>query len=619
MYFAIDKSFEFAADAERIWPAVAQTNLLTEIIGSGLGAGRYQAVDELQPDGSVLRRAKGDKLNPLASEWTEDLGEWVYARYCRQHRWFSSDDSQFLDLTIVLEPDGEITRLRVKAAASSKKPVMWLGVKLGIMRRGIDFMAGKMKALIEAEISRSSGAGETDPLAHLPYEAPKLDERAERRLPDVRQTLKRLSGEDALTDKLVDFLVRAPTDFLGRVRPLQLARAWHADPNRVADLFLAAHAAGLLSLRWEVLCPRCRNSKTPALTLDLLPRDVHCTTCNIDYERDFSHNVELLFAPEPWLRQLPEGPACMMGASTVPHILIQRHVETGETLTVDPPILPGSYRLRAPQLAGQHDIDWSGETGFPQIIADDGRLELGPDSPKGQIVLKNGGPGRVTFVLEKLTWREDALTGDQAIARAAFRRYCPDQLLRPGDEVRISNVALLFTDLKGSTSLYEALGDAHAYTLVRDHFDFLLKVVEARRGTLIKTMGDAIMAAFSDGRDAVSAAIELQSGIAAFNRGRDDGGVVLKVGVHQGPCIAVTADGKLDYFGSMVNLAARLQGESRGGDIVLSSAVAEAADPRTLLPEGQRFDLTEESGTLRGFDHPVPFCRLTLQGVANRS
>ena len=55
----------------------------------------------------------------------------------------------------------------------------------------------------------------------------------------------------------------------------------------------------------------------------------------------------------------------------------------------------------------------------------------------------------------------------------AFRRLCPEQLLRPGDNAEIGWIAIMFTDLKGSTELYDALGDAAAYSLVRDHFAFL--------------------------------------------------------------------------------------------------------------------------------------------------
>ncbi len=613
-HFIRERTFEFAADAERIWPAIAQTNLVTEI----MGAGHYEAVDELQADGSVLRRASGDKMRPIAGRWTEDLGEWVYARYCGQRRWFVPDGSRFLEYTVRLEPDGDITRVHVRVEIDSANPMVWLGVKSTVLARTIDKLMSVQVRLIEYEIERSSATsdGSSDPLADLPFDPPKLDPSAERRLPDARRLLGRLTGDDEMSDRLIDFLSRAPDDFLGRIRPLELARAWRAEEDRMVDLLLAAHRARLVSLRWEILCPRCRNSKTPSLTLDELPREIHCTTCNIDYERDFSRNVELLFAPEPWLRPLPAGAGCMLGASTTPHIVVQRHVEPGAELIIDPPLPAGDYRVRAPQLAGQHEVAWGETAGFPSLAAKDGRLELGAAGAGGQITLRNEGTHRVTFFIEELAWRRDAVTGDRAIARAAFRRYCPDQLLRSGDDVRISNVILLFTDLKGSTSLYEAIGDAAAYKLVRDHFVYLTDVVEAHRGTLIKTMGDAIMAAFSDGGNAVTAAIRLQSGIADFNRGRVDGGVILKIGLHQGACIAVTADGKLDYFGSMVNLSARLQGESQGGDIVLSTDLVEAVDPGELMPDGQRYEMTEESASLRGFDQPVAYWRLVLQGGA---
>jgi len=609
-HFASERVYEFAASAQRIWPAIAQTNLLSEIVGDG----QYETVDELQPDGSVLRRATGDKLRPIARHWTEDLGEWVFARYCRQRRWFGTDEGQFVERTVRLEPADGVTRARINFEINASSPMVWLGIRLGRMSRYVDRLMAAQVSLIEAEIERSSGQAEaaSDPLAHLPCHPPKLDERTERQLGDAREALCRLSGDEEMSDRLVDYLRRAPNDFLARIRPLQMARGWGADPDRVVDLFLAAHRARLVSLRWEILCPRCRNSKTPSVNLEALPRQVHCTTCNVDYGRDFSHNVELLFAPEPWLRALPPGAACMLGASTTPHIVVQRHVDPGTELIIDPPIGPGAYRVRVPQIAGESDIEWDGTAGFPEVALRDHRLELTRPSSNRQICLRNEGTGRATFVVEELTWRKDALTGDQAIACAAFRRYCPDQLLRPGDEVRISNVVLMFTDLKGSTSLYETIGDAAAYKLVRDHFDYLNEVVKAQRGTPVKTMGDAIMAAFGDGADAVTAAIRLQTGVADFNRGRDDGGIVLKIGLHQGSCIAVTADGKLDYFGSMVNLAARLQGESRGGDIVLSTALVDSAEPRALLPQARGIEMTRASGSLRGFDRPVPYWRVAF-------
>ena len=129
----------------------------------------------------------------------------------------------------------------------------------------------------------------------------------------------------------------------------------------------------------------------------------------------------------------------------------------------------------------------------------------------------------------------------------------------------------------------------------------------------MKTIGDAVMAAFVSPRQAVAAAIDIQRQIAAFNREShvEDGAsppIVIKLGVHSGPTIAVTLNDRLDYFGSTVNMAARLQGQSEGGDIVLSPETAADADRGAAADRalGRRSD----QATLKGFDQPIRFVRL---------
>ena len=161
--------------------------------------------------------------------------------------------------------------------------------------------------------------------------------------------------------------------------------------------------------------------------------------------------------------------------------------------------------------------------------------------------------------------------------------------------------------------MYEAIGSAAAYRLVRDHFALLAAVVREHDGSVVKTIGDAVMASFTAPCDAVAAALAVQRRVAEFNRGADGPGITIKLGVHCGPCIAVTLNDRLDYFGSTVNLAARLQGESVGGDVVLSAEVV--ADPRVRdLLRGET--PVEQSAALRGFTEPVrifvwsrPCCR----------
>jgi len=253
-----------------------------------------------------------------------------------------------------LEPASDVTHVTIRVELVSSNPVVWIGAELTILDRTIDKLMQVGGDLIEYEIKRSSDVSEDDddPFAGLPFVPSALDSGVDQRLSDARRTLGRLSSDEDLSDRMVDYLKRVPDDFLGRIPALKLAHAWRADANRIVDLFLAAHRAGLLSLRWEILCPRCRNSKTPSLSLDELPtEEIHCTTCNIDYERDFSHNVELLFAPEPWLHAGRVDDTARVGSA--PH-------GARADLTIDPPNSASAYRVRAPQLEGQNDTDYDG-------------------------------------------------------------------------------------------------------------------------------------------------------------------------------------------------------------------------------------------------------------------
>ncbi|HEX7742759.1 MAG TPA: adenylate/guanylate cyclase domain-containing protein, partial [Sphingobium sp.] len=157
---------------------------------------------------------------------------------------------------------------------------------------------------------------------------------------------------------------------------------------------------------------------------------------------------------------------------------------------------------------------------------------------------------------------------------------------------------------------YQRVGDAAAYRLVRNHFAFLTKVVRDHEGTVVKTIGDAVMAAFYEDHQAVQAALAIQRQVADFNRQNDLAeGLVIKLCIHAGPTIAVTLNDRLDYFGSVVNMAARLQGQSQGGDLVLSTSIADDPAVTELL---RGLPMTQDRAQLKGFEQPEPFWRLRL-------
>jgi class 3 adenylate cyclase len=280
----------------------------------------------------------------------------------------------------------------------------------------------------------------------------------------------------------------------------------------------------------------------------------------------------------------------------------------GERRSVAADIPAGKYLLRTLHPGEASDIDHAGG-GFPGLRITATGVESLPPGEVGKIAFQNDAGFEVAALIEDRTWTRDALTAPEVITLQAFRDMFAEATLRPGDEAAIGQVALLFTDLRGSTALYERVGDSVAYNMVRDHFAFLASIVRDHDGAVVKTIGDAVMASFGDPANAVKAALAMQRRIAEFNQGLKgpERELVIKLGVHAGGSIMVNLNERLDYFGSTVNMAARLQGQSEGGDIVLSRAVADDPGVKPLLAG---LTAREERVTLKGFDQPVSFVRV---------
>jgi class 3 adenylate cyclase len=153
-----------------------------------------------------------------------------------------------------------------------------------------------------------------------------------------------------------------------------------------------------------------------------------------------------------------------------------------------------------------------------------------------------------------------------------FRNLYWSEVIDADEGLKIRDTTFLFTDLKGSTALYDQLGDLKAYHLVRQHFDALTKVVVNHSGAVVKTIGDALMASFPTPPDAMQAALEMFGAIGEFNKGRTEH-LVLKIGLHTGHSILVTLNDRLDYFGQTVNIASRIQQLAEADEICISHDV----------------------------------------------
>ena len=104
------------------------------------------------------------------------------------------------------------------------------------------------------------------------------------------------------------------------------------------------------------------------------------------------------------------------------------------------------------------------------------------------------------------------------LTRQTFRRLFRSERVDEKEGLGIRQVTILFTDLKRSTALYERLGDLNAYALVREHFALLDAAAHRHEGAIVKTIGDAVMAAFSRPVEAVAAALDIILKMRAVHR-----------------------------------------------------------------------------------------------------
>ena len=166
-----------------------------------------------------------------------------------------------------------------------------------------------------------------------------------------------------------------------------------------------------------------------------------------------------------------------------------------------------------------------------------------------------------------------ALSGKRLLMTQTFRDFFRSEVISATEGIAVLDVTLVFTDLKGSTALYERIGDLNAYIQVQRHFQHLLDATVRHNGAVTKTIGDAVMAAFVTSADAVQAALEMREAVDQLNRDRPRRDFILKIGVHRGASIAVTLNERLDYFGQTVNIAARVQNLADGDEICITEEV----------------------------------------------
>lgn len=584
--------WELQASPEALWPLVADTNRFN--YDTGLPAVQPCLGGETRPTNA--RRLAFSWLG-VQVEWEEQPFEWIRpSRFGVVRNYLSGPLAEMRVLAELTPREGGGSRLVYQVSA---RPKTLLGLVAIPIQIGL--LSARRFDTTFRQYDRLAREGK------LPLDLPRTARLAPgggARLASLRERLLAEGARPDLLARLVETIEQGDDLTLARMRPYALADHWQAPRRAVLELCLLATRAGLLDLQWDFLCPLCRGAKQTSHSLRDIQSQVHCDSCQIDFAVNFERLVELTFRPNPAVRPVECYEFCVGGPQVTPHVIAQQLLSPGEGRTLTLPLEEGRYRLRTLQLSGGQFLQAAGD-GLPEVTLRASaagwpaeEVGLGP-TPK--IHFENATDTEQLFVLERMAWTDQAATAAEVTALQRFRDLFASEVLRPGEQVSVGNMTVVFTDLRDSTRLYREIGDATAFGTVWNHFDVLRKAIAAEEGALVKTIGDAVMAVFRRPAAALRAILHAQQLLAT--RPNSIRPLVLKAGMHAGPCIAITLNDRLDYFGSTVNIAARLGGLSSGADVVISAAVRADPEVAEMLadPSGA---LTAEAteATLKGFD-----------------
>jgi len=437
------------------------------------------------------------------------------------------------------------------------------------------------------------------------------------------------TADPAVADAIARLIDEGEDHELNRINVLDFSKRTGLDEERVISGFLHASRLGLFDLTWNVLCPGCGGVLDAHSTLkSLRPDDYHCGLCACGYEASVDEQVEVAFTVSPRIRRIAAHDPNTLPVweyfkqvfwSSGIDLNKESFAQLTDKVTLDTLELPaGEKATMSLQLPSDFIIVFEPVTHAAQFIDVQGeptkeRQQLSliykkTPSPTGGTVTFRPGPLRLSLdnqagvrVLPSVFIAADALhhligkrkpflTAKRMLTNQTFRDVFKADNLNIDQRLKITSLTFLFTDLKGSTALYERVGDLAAFDLVRAHFHALLEIIASEKGAVVKTIGDAVMATFIRPEHAIVAGLRMRAAMDALNAKRGTRDLVVKIGIHEGPCLAVMLNERQDYFGQTVNIAARVQSLSTSqeihitGPVIEAPAVAAILDKESIIP-----------------------------------
>lgn len=373
-----------------------------------------------------------------------------------------------------------------------------------------------------------------------------------------------------------------------RINPYYIAGDLVQNVKRITSEFLHGVKAGVFDLHWDIHCPHCNMITQEFQHLAEASEISFCPMCEVEFKIDLLDRVEVTFSlnkeiDNPQLRPICAPPPVLKNKL---QLVTPLYCTESDIVTLE----KGRYRYCCPLTLAKGILQVKGRPykGIQEIklkqlpgeYFDQKELAIRPGKVKieltnqehnlsGLILHSDELPDELT--LEQLPLR---LSGMQLIHHPDYKRLFGEQVISERERVKVRAITIMFTDITGSTRMYETLGDAKAYNIVRDHFEIFFKSIEKFDGKVIKTIGDAVMASFISNEQAIMAATDAVASFKEYNFTRQQSECIkVRIGIHRGTALLVNLNNSLDYFGSTINKAARIQNLSKSDEVSFSDEV----------------------------------------------
>lgn len=460
--------------------------------------------------------------------------------------------------------------------------------------------------------------------------------------------------------KLENF-IRTSNDYdLLRVNPLRFAEKHTISEKEAIDLFLFAAKLDLFRMEWILFCSSCGCIVESLKSLTTVHAHYRCEICAGETAANLDDYIAVYFEISPNIRPIafhdphslsaedyyfkykypdeaffaggviPEVPKDMRTSEYFKSkTKVLALLQPNETKTFEIEMIPDFFAVDESANRTQTFFLVSGETApaeqnFEISLGDPvpPPIQLGSGKLYLHVINKTNKPAHLfapnlpasLFELRKAGVRiRNILLGNRLLINATFKELFRHEVVASDEGIGIRDITLLFTDLKGSTDLYDRIGDLKAFALVREHFEHLSRAITKCSGVVVKTVGDQVMAAFINPLDGIRSACAISQGIAEFNTRLGGKDIILKMGLHRGPAIAVTLNDRIDYFGQTVNIAARVQAFADAEEICFTDSLHNYPGVHDLL---SGVEIQTESAKLKGVAEKITVYKITGRGVS---